>query len=190
VNPLETLTAWIADARTHGVRDPDAMVLATVGANGAPSARVVLCRGIDDRGLRFYTSYEGRKGGEMAVHPDVAACFHWDVLGKQVRVEGGVERLGHDESEAYFHRRPRGHQLQAWASPQSHVIQSLDEVRVRHAEMTARFEGKDIPMPPHWGGYLIRPRVIELWTTGADRLHERLVYTRNGQAWDVTRLAP
>jgi pyridoxamine 5'-phosphate oxidase len=190
VTPLERLSQWIDDARRAGVPEPDAMTLATVGQGGAPSARVVLCRGVDPRGLRFHTNYESRKAKELEAHPEAAVVFLWASLGRQARVEGRVEKLPSAESDAYFRNRPRGHQLSAWASPQSRVIGSLDEVRRRYDEAAKRFEGSEVPRPAFWGGFLLEARVVELWTNGKDRLHERARYERKGEAWEESRLAP
>jgi pyridoxamine 5'-phosphate oxidase len=190
MTPLETLHAWIEEARARGVGDPEAMALATATAGGAPSVRVVLCRGIDDRGLRFFTNYESRKGAELAQNSRAAVAFYWPALARQVRVEGEVERLAPAESDAYFRSRPRGHQLSAWASAQSRPIATDDDVRRRMQEVTARHEGQQVPRPPHWGGYLLRPGAVELWTQGADRLHERVRYEWRDGSWITQRLSP
>lgn len=188
--PILQLAQWIEDARRAGLPEPEAMTLATIGEDGAPSARVVLCRGIDERGLTFHTNYDSRKGKELAMHPQAAVVFLWAALGRQARVEGHVARLDPAESDAYFQRRPRGHQLSAWASPQSRAIASLQEVRHRYEEAARRFQGTEVPRPPFWGGFLLEPRVVELWTNGADRLHERMRYERSGEGWQESRLAP
>ncbi len=167
------------------------MVLSTVDAAGAPSGRVVLCRGIDDAGLRFFTNYESRKAVELEGNPRAAATFHWRRLRRQARVEGLVRKLSPDASDAYFAGRPRGSQLGAWASPQSRVIGSLDEVRARQAELASLHGEREVPRPPYWGGYALQPHALELWTEGADRLHERLLFTRStDSAWVESRLAP
>jgi pyridoxamine 5'-phosphate oxidase len=190
VSPLLKLAQWIEDARRAGLPEPEAMTLATVGEHGAPSARVVLCRGIDERGLRFHTNYESRKGRELAMHPHAAVVFLWAALGRQARVEGRVAKLDAAGSDAYFRQRPRGHQLSAWASHQSRVIASLDEVRRRYEEVAKRFEGAEVPRPAFWGGFLLEARVVELWTNGADRLHERVRYEKKGESWEESLLAP
>jgi pyridoxamine 5'-phosphate oxidase len=193
MDPLETVAAWLEEARSRGMPEPEAMALATATPDAWPSVRVVLCRGIDARGLRFFTNYVSRKGIELERNPRAAAVLHWPVLTRQVRVEGLVERLSADESDAYFARRPRGHRLSAWASAQSRPVEGLDELRRNMDEVTARYAGQDVPRPPHWGGFLLRPLAVELWTQGPDRLHERLRYARattGASAWDVVRLSP
>jgi pyridoxamine 5'-phosphate oxidase len=152
----------------------------------------VLCRGIDTRGLRFYTNYESAKGEDLGRNPQAACVFYWAVLGRQARVDGGVERLAPAESDAYFHARPRGHQLSAWASAQSRPLGSQEELRRRMAELTARYEGQEVPRPAYWGGFLLRPRAVELWAQGADRIHDRVRYQfHEGEgAWMAQRLSP
>jgi pyridoxamine 5'-phosphate oxidase len=188
--PLQTLARWIDEAKRLGAPEPDAMALATSTPDGAPSVRIVLCRGVDARGLRFFTNYESRKGTELDRHPNAAAVFFWPVLDKQVRVEGLAERLPSAESDAYFDHRPRGHRISALASDQSRPIESLESLRARAAALTAEYDGKPIARPQYWGGYLLRPSRIELWTRGADRLHERVLYENRGGAWSSTRLSP
>jgi pyridoxamine 5'-phosphate oxidase len=166
------------------------MTLATATPGGHPSARIVLCRGVDERGLRFFTNYESRKGCELSDNPRAALVFHWAKLGRQARLEGAVERLPSVESDAYFQSRPRGHRLQAHASPQSQIIPSLEVVQRKMAEVTSRFEGKDVPRPAYWGGFLFAPTAIEFWTKGADRVHDRIRYEREGETWRASRLAP
>jgi pyridoxamine 5'-phosphate oxidase len=189
-DPVERLRVWIDEARAGGVDEPNAMCLATADARGLPSARIVLLRGLDARGLAFYTSYFSRKGRELESNPHAAATFYWPALQRQVRVEGGVERLGEDESDAYFASRPRGSRLAAWASEQSETIEDrvlLDE-RVAHFEQ--RFAGEEVERPHSWGGYLIVPQRIEFWQGRENRLHDRLVFERDGTAWDLRRLQP
>ncbi|HEY8321177.1 MAG TPA: pyridoxamine 5'-phosphate oxidase [Candidatus Baltobacteraceae bacterium] len=189
-DPVERLRVWIDEARAGGVDEPNAMCLATADAGGLPSARIVLLRGLDARGLAFYTSYFSRKGRELESNPHAAATFYWPALQRQVRVEGGVERLGEDESDAYFASRPRGSRLAAWASEQSEPIEDrvlLDE-RVAHFEQ--RFAGEEVERPHSWGGYLIVPQRIEFWQGRENRLHDRLVFERDGTAWDLRRLQP
>jgi pyridoxamine 5'-phosphate oxidase len=190
VSPLETLAGWLEEARAAGTREPEAMALATVGADGRPSCRMVLCRGIDDRGIRFFTNYESRKGRELAGRPHAAATFHWETTRHQVRVEGDVEQLAAADSDAYFHARPRGSQLAASVSPQSEIIDELAPLRQRMRELDGALQGAQVPRPAHWGGYLLRANVVELWTSGADRLHDRFHYRRQGDVWVARRLAP
>jgi len=190
VTPLETLAAWIEEARSRGMSEPEAMALATATPAGVPSVRIVLCRGIDARGLRFFTNYESRKGIELGRNPQAAVTFHWPVIGRQGRADGTVERLSPAESDAYFQSRPRGHRLSAWASAQSRPLASQDELRRRMAELTAQYVGKEVPRPPHWGGFLLRPTAIELWTQGADRIHDRVLYELREGVWEANRLSP
>ena len=192
MTPLETLAAWIEEARDRGAIEPESMALATATRGGIPSVRIVLCRGIDARGLRFYTNYESRKGIELEHNARAAVVFHWPNLGRQTRVEGDVERLSPAESDAYFQARPRGHQLSAWASAQSRPLASQDELRRRMEELTARYEGRDVPRPSYWGGYLLRATTVELWAEGTNRLHDRVRYELQEQegVWTAQRLAP
>jgi len=190
VTPLETVADWIEEARRAGATEPEAMALATATPGGVPSVRIVLCRGVDARGIRFFTNYESRKGGELDRNPHAAAAFHWPELRRQARLEGPVERLGAAESDAYFDARPRGHQLSAWASAQSRPIGSADELRRRMAELTERYEGRVVPRPPYWGGYLLRATAVELWTHGVDRLHDRLRHELRDGVWTAQRLSP
>lgn len=189
-SPLRTLTAWIGEARALGIKDPDAMALATTTPTGFPSVRVVLCRFVDDDGLRFFTNYESRKGKELLASGRAAAVFHWRELEKQVRVEGEVTRTTAEVSDAYFARRARGSQIAACVSPQSQPIPSLDALLEKHAALEAELAGRPVPRPAHWGGFFIRATAVELWTSGASRLHECIRYERAGAAWTAARRAP
>ena len=191
--PLVLLRAWWEAARTDAAGDEricDAMVLSTATPSGAPSSRVVLCRGVDDRGLRFFTNYESRKGRELEANPRVALVFYWPGLDRQARCEGIAERLDAAESDAYFAARPRASQLGAWASPQSRPIASLAEVRATRDAMEARFAAGAVPRPPGWGGYLVVPDAVELWENGADRIHTRRAFVRQAGTWRESLLAP
>jgi pyridoxamine 5'-phosphate oxidase len=192
VDPLQTLADWLEEARHRGAPEHDAMALATATPSGEPAVRIVLCRGIDARGLRFFTNYQSRKGHEIEANPRGAVSFFWAVLDRQVRVEGDIERLSPAESDAYFRQRPRGHQLGAWTSAQSQPLASLEALRSESDRLDSTYEGRDIPRPPHWGGFLLRPTSVELWTRGAERLHDRVRYERHGAdgPWLGTRLAP
>jgi pyridoxamine 5'-phosphate oxidase len=190
VSPLATLAAWIEEARRLGAPDPDAMALATSGPAGAPSVRVVFCRGIDEEGLRFFTNYESRKGRELEAMPLAAAVFYWPALERQVRVEGRVEKLPPEESDAYFRSRPRGSRIASSVSPQSRPIASLDELKTQADALEASLAGAEVPRPAHWGGYLLRPTSVELWRGGGFRLHDRVVHVRSGDAWQAVRLGP
>jgi pyridoxamine 5'-phosphate oxidase len=189
-DPLATLEAWLAEAQAAGVPEPSAMALATVGEGGVPSVRYVLCRGIDTRGVRFFTNYESRKARELDVAPRASCAFFWAALQRQVRVEGRVVRATAEESDAYFHARPRGNQIAAAVSPQSEPISSLDELRDAYLSLERRLAGAEVPRPPHWGGYWLLADAVELWRGGADRMHDRVRYQRRGDGWDATRLAP
>ena len=190
-DPLRVLETWLAEARGAGMHEPDAAALATATADGVPSVRMVLIRGIDENGLRFYTSYESRKAGELALNPVAALVFHWQPpLERQVRVEGPVERLDEAGSRAYFDGRPRGSRIGAWASPQSSPVADREELDRLYREAEERFAGDEIPLPPHWGGYRLLPLALELWQGRANRFHERARYTRTDLVWSRVRLGP
>ncbi|MBV9646747.1 MAG: pyridoxamine 5'-phosphate oxidase [Candidatus Eremiobacteraeota bacterium] len=187
-DPFALFALWLAAAT--GIAEPEAMALATVNANGSPAARMVLLRGVDERGFVFFTNYGSAKGRDLATNERVAAVFYWGPLGRQVRIEGTVARVETEESDAYFARRPRGHQLSAWASAQSSVVSDRSALERNVAEAERRFSGKDVPRPPHWGGYRISPERIEFWQHRADRLHDRILYTRTNNGWQKSRLSP
>ena len=189
-DPLEQFRRWYADAEEAGIRAPHAMALATADAHGAPSVRMVLLKGADDDGFVFFTGYGSRKGGELEANPRGALLFYWDPLGRQVRVEGSVERVSPAESDAYFATRPRGAQLAATASRQGRVLQSRDELDSRVAELERELAGGGVPRPEHWGGYRLRPNVYEFWQHRESRLHDRLRYRREGGDWLLERLSP
>ena len=189
-DPLEQFRRWYADAEEAGIRAPHAMALATADAHGAPSVRMVLLKGADDDGFVFFTGYGSRKGGELEANPRGALLFYWDPLGRQVRVEGSVERVSPAESDAYFATRPRGAQLAATASRQGRVLQSRDELDSRVAELERELAGGGVPRPEHWGGYRLRPDVYEFWQHRESRLHDRLRYRREGGDWLLERLSP
>jgi pyridoxamine 5'-phosphate oxidase len=190
-DPIDQFGAWMQEAVDAGLTFPNAMALATASAEGVPSARIVLLKGIDERGFVFFTNYESRKGRELAENPRAAVVFHWQQLGRQVRVEGEVVALPSEESEAYFRTRPRGSRLAAWASRQSEVITSRRVLEKRFAELSISYHEQDIPLPPFWGGYLLKPQVIELWQARRNRLHDRVRYRKDEEgSWMVERLAP
>ena len=176
-------------AEAHQV-DTSPMTLATADAEGQPSARVVLLRGVDVRGYTFFTNFNSRKGRELDANPKAALCFHWITLDEQIRVEGYIERISEAESDAYFVSRPRGSQLGAWASDQSQTLPSRETLEERYREIERRFEGQAVPRPPFWGGYRVVPHRIEFWYGRPDRLHDRVVYIRENGGWTIERLYP
>ena len=191
-DPVVQLERWLADALDADLRDPTAMVVSTVSAEGRPSSRMVLCKGLSDAGLVFYTNYGSQKGEELAGQPQVAALFPWHPLQRQVRVEGTVTRVDPADSDAYFASRPRPSQLGAVASPQSRVVASRDWLDQRYAEVEAEHDGRDVPRPAYWGGYLVTPDRFEFWQGRRGRLHDRFRYlwVPTQQRWQVDRLAP
>lgn len=188
--PLALFRNWFEEALRAELTEPNAMVLATVDASGRPSARVVLLKDFNEAGFVFYTNYESRKGKELAQNPWAALVFWWAELMRQVRIEGRVEKVPAEESDAYFQTRPRESQLGAWASPQSQVVPDRATLEQRVAEWARQFNGRKIPRPPHWGGYRVVPEVIEFWQGRSGRLHDRLRYRRTTQGWVRERLAP
>jgi pyridoxamine 5'-phosphate oxidase len=189
-DPLRQFGRWFAEA---GERVPlaEAAALATATPDGAPSVRMVLLKQFDGRGLVFHSNYESRKGGELEANPRAALLLHWQPLGRQVRIEGPVERTVREESEAYFRTRPRGGQIGAHASRQSHPIGSREELEAREAELARAYEGREVPLPAWWGGYRVRPEAWEFWQHRENRLHDRLRYRPDGRGgWTVERLQP
>jgi pyridoxamine 5'-phosphate oxidase len=189
-DPLELFEHWFAEAKRAGVEVPEAMTLATATGGGVPSARMVLLKGADEDGFVFYTGYGSRKSDELEQNQRAALVFYWRPLERQVRVEGPVERVSEPESAAYFATRPRGSQLAAWASQQSRPLRSREELDRRYAELEREYEGRDVPLPPHWGGYRLHPEAIEFWEHRENRLHDRLRYTRAREGWKAERLSP
>jgi pyridoxamine 5'-phosphate oxidase len=193
MDPLQRFAGLLATARNApGILEPTAMTLATVDAGGRPSARVVLLKGVDERGLVFYTNYRSRKGREILARPDVALVFHWQPLEVQVRFEGRAVPVDPAEADEYFASRPRGSQLGAWASQQSDELASRAQLEAQLAEVTARFEGKPVPRPPHWSGFRVAPLSIEFWKNRQNRLHERDLYVRATPEapWSMKLLSP
>jgi pyridoxamine 5'-phosphate oxidase len=166
------------------------MALATVGGDGRPSSRIVLLRGVDERGFVFFTNYESRKGSEIAQAPEVALLFYWDRLERQVRVEGPAVAVSAEESDAYFTKRPRGHRVAAWASRQSAVVADRASLEAQVAAFDARFSETDVVRPPYWGGYRVVPRHFEFWQGRPNRVHDRIAYEREGNQWRIERLSP
>ncbi|GGF07964.1 pyridoxamine 5'-phosphate oxidase [Hymenobacter cavernae] len=189
---VQQFRTWLDEALAAQLDEPTAMTLATVGSDGQPSTRVVLLKGLpEDAGFLFYTNYDSRKGQELAHEALAAINFFWPGLERQVRVEGRVEKAPATMSNAYFQSRPRGSQLGAWASPQSQVIGSREELEQREKEVEAQFADQNpLPRPPHWGGYIVRPTRIEFWQGRPSRLHDRILYEKEGEGWKRSRLAP
>ncbi len=189
--PLQRVQEWFDGAVAAGVVEPDAMALATADPDGRPSVRMVLVKGIDERGIRFFTNYESRKGRELAANPRAAVAIHWQPLGRQIRMEGPVERLGAEESDAYFASRPPGSRIGALASRQGSVLASHDDLVARARELAARYGDGPIPRPDYWGGYLLRPDAVEFWEHRENRLHERehFLLQPDGR-WRGERLSP
>jgi pyridoxamine 5'-phosphate oxidase len=190
-DPFDLFRRWWERALTAGLRQPEAMTLATATPDGVPSARMVLLRGFDERGFVFFTNYTSRKGQELAANRRAALVIYWAELDRQIRMEGQAERVSADESDAYFQSRERGSRLGAWASPQSQVLSGRDALEQRMEELTGRYQDKSIPRPPYWGGIRVVPSVIEFWQGQPNRLHDRLRYRRlDTSGWALERLAP
>jgi pyridoxamine 5'-phosphate oxidase len=189
--PFSQFRAWFDEIARSGVREPNAMTLATATPDGRPSARMVLLKGFDARGFVFYTNFESRKGGELTANPYAALVFFWVELERQVRVEGRVERVSAEESDAYFASRPEGSRLGAWASQQSAVLPGRAPLEARYEELERRYDGREIPRPPFWGGYRVVPESVEFWQGRENRLHDRLRYRRQtDDSWVIERLSP
>jgi pyridoxamine 5'-phosphate oxidase len=190
-DPFTQFGAWFDEVAQADVREPNAMTLATASADGRPSARMVLLKGVDARGFAFFTNYASRKGGELDANPCAALVFFWVQLERQVRVEGRVERLSAEESDAYFASRPEGSQLGAWASQQSAELPDRGPLEARYEELRAQYEGHEVPRPPFWGGFRVVPETVEFWQGRVNRLHDRLRYRRQGDgSWVIERLSP
>jgi pyridoxamine 5'-phosphate oxidase len=189
-DPIIALERWLDEARAAGVVFPEAAALATADAEGRPAVRHVLVKGIDERGLAFYSNRESRKGRHLAENPNAALAFYWREIDRQVTAAGPVAAMSDDESLAYFRSRPREARIGAWASQQSRPVVSRDALLAAFAEIGARFPGEEIPLPPHWGGYRLEPGTVEFWKGREHRLHDRFRYTREGGAWRLERLWP
>ena len=189
-DPLAQFSAWLDAALAAGIPEPNAMVLSTADAQGRPSSRTVLLKGLDADGFVFFTNTRSRKGGELAANGAAALTFPWISVARQVNVLGTAAPVSQEESDAYFATRPRGSQLAAWASQQSEVLDSRATLDRAMAEATERFTGADVPRPPHWGGYRVTPSEVEFWQGRLDRLHDRLRYRRDAEGWLIERLWP
>jgi len=189
-DPVTMFGRWFDDAVAAGLHEPNAMVVATADADGRPSSRMVLLKGVDERGFVFYTNSSSRKGSELAANPVCALLFPWHPLERQVRIDGIAHLLDRAAVASYFARRPRGSQIGAHASHQSRPVADRAELEAAYDELTARFEGDDVPVPEEWGGYLVVPDAVEFWQGRPGRMHDRLVYRRAGEGWTTERLAP
>ena len=189
-SPIEVFNEWMDFAIKSGLTEPNAMTLATATKDGKPSARVVLLKEVNDEGFVFFTNYLSRKGRELVVNPEAAIVFDWHDIERQVRVEGRAEKLSAEESELYFNERPEDAKIGAWASPQSKIVKDREDLEKLQEEMVVQFEGMPVHRPSHWGGYIIRPTVIEFWQGRPSRMHDRLVYYKTEEGWTLHRLAP
>ncbi len=189
-DPLGQFASWFDEAMASELPEPTAMILATADASGQPSARAVLLKGVDERGFVWYTNYASRKGAQLAENPQAALLFFWPELERQIRIEGTVERVSDAEIQEYFASRPHESKIGAWASDQSAVIDSQEALQQKFANVSKHFENKDVPPPPTWGGYRLRPHMYEFWQGRPSRLHDRLRYTRTSEEWKLERLQP
>ena len=189
-DPLVQFHKWFDDARRAELPEPNAMTLATATPGGVPSARMVLLKAADERGFTFFTDYRSRKGQELEANPHAALVFFWGELERQVRITGTVSRVSREETEAYFRTRPRESWLGAWTSHQSTVLAGLETLEARLREVAARHPGDEVPTPPHWGGYLLKPDALEFWQGRESRLHDRVRYQREAGSWRIERLSP
>ncbi len=189
-NPFELFQLWFQEAKSQQPKYPEAMTLATSTPDGSPSARMVLFRGLNSKGICFYTNYESRKSRELLANPRAALVFYWSVLDRQIRVEGRIEKTTEQESDDYWNSRPRDSRISALSSEQSREISSREELENRFFELQQKHKDQTVPRPPHWGGFCLVPDRFEFWVEGAHRLHDRFLYTRSGEGWMLKRLSP
>jgi pyridoxamine 5'-phosphate oxidase len=189
-SPFILFNEWFLQAGELGVLEPNAMVISTVSADNKPSSRVVLLKGIEDGGFIFYTNYESRKGKELEHNPYISVLFFWPEAERQIRIEGKVSKISTETSKAYFVSRPRESQLGAWASAQSSIIQGRHSIEESYQQCLAQYEGKEIPLPDFWGGYIIHPSSFEFWQGRPSRLHDRMKYNKQQDSWHIVRLSP
>ncbi|MFZ9088093.1 MAG: pyridoxamine 5'-phosphate oxidase [Pontimonas sp.] len=190
-DPMTQVERWLEEADEQGVYEPNAMVISTIDPDGAPTSRTVLCRGVSEHGITFFTDYTSQKGRALAVHPEVAVVFPWYTLHRQIKIRGVVEKVSEADSDAYFDTRPRDSRIGAWASDQSQPIDSREALEEKVAEATRRFDGvEQVPRPEKWGGYLIRPTSIEFWAGRRSRLHDRVRFVKRADGWEIERLQP
>jgi pyridoxamine 5'-phosphate oxidase len=190
-NPIRQFDRWFQDAVASGAKEPNAMTVATASKGGVPSARILLLKGYNDDGFTFFTNYESPKSRDLAENPQAALVFHWSVLERQIRITGTVTKVSREESAAYFRTRPIGSRIGAWASHQSEVLPSREDLERRVQEFEAQYKGKEVPLPPNWGGYRLWPNSLEFWQGRTNRLHDRFFYTRRADGgWNMNRLSP
>lgn len=189
-DPIAFFSKWFKDAESARITEINAMTLATADAQNRPHARIVLLKGLDDRGFVFFTNYDSAKGQHIAENPNVSLLFFWKELERQVRIDGRIEKVPAEESDIYFHSRPEGSRLGAWASPQSREIPHRNILELNYSKYEAEFSGIQIPRPAHWGGYIVIPERIEFWQGRSSRMHDRILFKRDGSAWHRSRLAP
>ncbi|TEW46751.1 pyridoxamine 5'-phosphate oxidase [Psychromonas algicola] len=189
-DPISFFKNWLKEAENSGIILPESMSVSTSTKEGRPSSRMVLLKEVDQEGFVFFTNYGSRKADELEANPFAALLFHWNMLQRQVRIEGRIERISHEESEAYFHSRGRGSQIGAWASKQSELLDERQTLVDSVKFYEKKFAGKEVPLPEFWGGYRVIPESIEFWQGKADRLHDRFVYTQQDSTWSITRLNP